>query len=230
MTCDGRKSSLISSTIRSPLRWANSIRRESAAGTLAQPVSVIPSASARLVIVEAVPITMQCPAERDMHASISQNSSPDIRPARRSSSKRQTSVPEPIGSFLYIPRSIGPPGTTIRWDVSAGRTHQLRRGRLVTTAQQHNPVERVGANRLLDVHRHQVPKHHRARPHERFAERDRGELQRKAPRRPDPALDGFGPSWRRCALQLVSSLQELQMPTTGRPRKTLSGKPSAFIP
>ncbi len=34
---------------------------------------------------------------------------------------------------------------------------------------------------------------------------------------------------RRCALQFVSSLHELQMPTTGRPSNTSAGKPSAFI-
>ena len=35
-------------------------------------------------------------------------------------------------------------------------------------------------------------------------------------------------TWRRCALQLVSSDHELAMPITGRPSKTTSLKPSAF--
>ena len=34
-------------------------------------------------------------------------------------------------------------------------------------------------------------------------------------------------TWRRCALQVVSSLQELQIPTTGFPSKTWPVKPSA---
>ncbi len=56
---DGRTPSRISSTARRPVRWASSYRRESGAGMAAAPVSVMPSASAMLVIVLAVPITMQ---------------------------------------------------------------------------------------------------------------------------------------------------------------------------
>ena len=36
-------------------------------------------------------------------------------------------------------------------------------------------------------------------------------------------------TWRRCALQFVSSLHELQMPMTGLFRNTESEKPSVFI-
>ena len=42
-----------------------------ARGSLAQPGSVMPSASARLVMVDAVPITVQWPALRAMQPSIS---------------------------------------------------------------------------------------------------------------------------------------------------------------
>ena len=94
---DGLRSSQTISTMRSPVRWAISWRRESGAGIEAQPVSVSPIASARLVIVEAVPMVMQWPAERDMHDSMSQNSCIVMRPARRSPSKRHTSEPEPMG-------------------------------------------------------------------------------------------------------------------------------------
>ena len=71
----GVRSSFTISTMRSPLRWAISRRRESAAGMFAQPVRVMPRASAKLVIVEAVPMTMQCPADRDIAHSISHHSS-----------------------------------------------------------------------------------------------------------------------------------------------------------
>jgi hypothetical protein len=89
------------------------MRRASAAGIAALPGSVMPSVSAIAAMVEAVPITMQCPAERERHASISQNSSSLRRPARRSAQKRQLSVPEPMSSVRQRPRSMGPPVTMI---------------------------------------------------------------------------------------------------------------------
>ena len=62
-------------------------------------------------MVEAVPITMQWPGERDMHDSASLHSSSVSRPARRSAHSRQPSVPEPSSSWRQLPRSIGPPVT-----------------------------------------------------------------------------------------------------------------------
>ena len=53
-----------SRTIRRPLASASRRRRESGAGMAAQPGSAMPSASAMLAIVLAVPITMQWPALR----------------------------------------------------------------------------------------------------------------------------------------------------------------------
>lgn len=50
-----------------------------------------------LAMVEAVPMVMQWPAERDMHASACLNSFEVMRPARTSSENFHTSVPEPIG-------------------------------------------------------------------------------------------------------------------------------------
>jgi hypothetical protein len=61
--------------------------------------------------VEAVPITMQWPLERDMHDSASQSSSSVSRPARRSAQSRQASVPEPSSSARHLPLSMGPPVT-----------------------------------------------------------------------------------------------------------------------
>ena len=81
------------------------MRRESAAGMAALPGSAMPSASAIEAIVDAVPITMQCPAEREMHASISQNSSSLSCPARCSAQKRQLSVPEPSSSVSQLARA-----------------------------------------------------------------------------------------------------------------------------
>ncbi len=89
------------------------MRREPGAGIAAPPGSVIPSASAIEAIVEAVPITMQWPDERDMHDSASQSSSSVMRPARRSAHRRHRSVPEPSSSARHLPLSIGPPVTMI---------------------------------------------------------------------------------------------------------------------
>ena len=110
---EGLRSSRTISMMRRPDISASAIRRESAAGIAALPGSVMPSVSAIEAMVEAVPITMQCPAERERHASISQNSSSLSRPARRSAQKRQLSVPEPMSSVRQRPRSMGPPVTMI---------------------------------------------------------------------------------------------------------------------
>ena len=60
-------------------------------------------------MVEAVPMVMQWPALLDMQTSASTKSSPDILPARYSSTNFQVSVPEPISLPLNFPFSIGPP-------------------------------------------------------------------------------------------------------------------------
>ena len=70
-----------------------------------------------------------------------------------------------------------------RGHVRADRAHQLRRDRLVTASEEHDAVERIGAETLFDVHRHQIAVQHRRRLHQLFPERDRRELEREATRR-----------------------------------------------
>ena len=65
----GFRSSQTMSTMRRPVSVAMRAWRESAAGIDAEPGSVNPSASVAEVIVDAVPMVMQWPAERDMHDS-----------------------------------------------------------------------------------------------------------------------------------------------------------------
>ncbi len=101
------------STMTCPARCAVSYRRESTAGQDAEYGSCMPSASAIDAIVDAVPIVMQCPSERDMHPSANAHSSCVIRPASRSSSQRHTAVPEPTSVPWYLPFSFGPPVTMI---------------------------------------------------------------------------------------------------------------------
>ena len=76
--------------------------------------------------------------------------------------------------------------------VGAGRAHQLRRRGLIAAAQQHHAIDRVGAQRLLDLHRQQVAVQHRAGLHQLLAERERVELQRHAAGRDHAALDRLG--------------------------------------
>ena len=94
---DGVRSSRTISTIRLPLASASWYRRESTAGMAAPPGIIMPRASAIDAMVEAVPITVQCPALRDMQPSTSAHCSSPIRPARRSSKSLRPSVPDPSG-------------------------------------------------------------------------------------------------------------------------------------
>src|SRR5271168_3111363 len=64
-------------------------------------------------MVDAVPMVMQWPAERDMQDSASLNSSSVILPAFTSSLNFQTDVPEPMSFPRNLPFSMGPPETTM---------------------------------------------------------------------------------------------------------------------
>jgi hypothetical protein len=94
-TRDGRISSATMATIRCPEAWAIRKRPASTAGTAALPGRLMPRASTMQAIVDAVPIVMQCPCERLMQLSASEKSSSLKRPARNSSERRHTAVPEP---------------------------------------------------------------------------------------------------------------------------------------
>src|SRR4051794_10851430 len=107
---DSFTSSHTISTIRRPVCAASTACRESAAGIEAPPGSVTPSAPAALVIVEAVPLVMQCPGERATPFSLSCQSSWALFPARRSPPYFQASDPQPSADPPQSPRSIGPAG------------------------------------------------------------------------------------------------------------------------
>ena len=108
----GPRASAIS-TARRPDISASARRRESAAGIAALPGRARPSVSAIAAMVDAVPITMQCPAERERQASISDHTSSVISPARFWAHILRASVPEPSSWLHHMPRSIGPPVTMI---------------------------------------------------------------------------------------------------------------------
>jgi len=72
----------------------------------------------------------------------------------------------------------------------AGRTHQLRRHRLVAAAHQHHRVHRLGADHLLGVHGHEVAELHGIGGERGLVQRCGGELERQAAGRRHAALDG----------------------------------------
>ncbi len=75
-----------------------------------------------------------------------------------------------------------------RRQVHARRAHHERRRRLVAACHQDDPVDGIGAERFFRVHGEQVAIHHRARLHERFAERQQRDLHRESAGLPDAAL------------------------------------------
>ena len=106
----GVRSSHTASTMRRPQaalmrRWA-----ASTAGMALAPGRLMPQASARPIIVAAVPMVMQVPWLRTMPASTSCHCAAVMRPARFSSQYFQASVPEPSAWPRHCPRTIGPAG------------------------------------------------------------------------------------------------------------------------
>ena len=182
------------------------------------------SASTIEAMVEAVPMVMQCPAERAIQLSTSMKSRWFIAPILSCSLKRHRSVPEPMSLPWYLPFSIGPPETT-------------RAG----TSQLAAPMTRAGVV-LSQPHKSTTPSTGFARIDSSTSMLTRlrnniavgrmlgspvevtGNSTGKPPFSQTPRLTRSAIS-RRCALQGVSSDHVLQIPMIGRPSKTWSGKP-----
>ena len=100
-------------------------RRESAAGIAALPGSAMPSVSAIAAIVDAVPITMQCPAERErQRLDLGHLLVGDLAGAPLAPRSCQRPCPEPSSWSRHMPRSIGPARHHDRGHVGGGRAHQ----------------------------------------------------------------------------------------------------------
>ena len=188
----GRRSAATSSTASRPVSWAASSRRLSGGGRAGDAGDVVPSASATSAIVEAVPIVLQCPRLRIIDDSDRRNSSSDSVPARTSS--RQ---PPDVGAAAERHAAEGagehrPAGHHDRRQVDRRGGHQQRRDRLVAAAEQHDAVDRVGAQHLLGRHRGHVAPQHRGRPDLRLAERHHRQVQRDAAGLVDALLDALG--------------------------------------
>src|SRR5215204_2006839 len=184
----------------------------------------MPSDSTIAAIVEAVPITMQCPAERDIDASASMNCSRLMTPALTSSLNFQTSVPEPMSCPQYLPFSIGPPETT-----SAG-TSQLAAPMTsdgVVLSHPHSSTTPSMGLARIDSSTSMLTRFRYSIAVGRMFDSPVDMTGNSTGRPPDSQTPRFTCSAmvRKCALQGVSSDQVLQMPMTGRPSKTSAGSP-----
>src|SRR5271170_5983501 len=186
--------------------------------------SASPSDSAIEPIVDAVPMVMQWPAERDMQDSASLNSSSVILPTFTSSLNFQTEVPEPMSLPRNLPFSIGPPETTM-----AG-TSQLAAPMIndgVVLSQPHiSTTPSIGLARI-DSSTSMLTRLRKSMAVGRILVSPVDMTGNSSGKPPDSHTPRFtrSASARRCALQGVSSDQVLQIPMTGRPSKTSSGKP-----
>ena len=191
----------------------------------APPGSIMPRASAIDAIVDAVPITVQWPALREMQPSTSAHCSSPMRPARTCSNKRRPSVPEPSGSPFQRPESIGPP-VTMMAGMSADAA-PINCAGVVLSQPQSKTTPSIGlaaidSSTSIDIRLRNiiVVGFMNISPNEIV-----GNSRGIPPAAQTPRLTASA-TCRRCALQLVNSDQELQMPITGRPSKVSWPKPS----
>ena len=121
-------------------------------------------------------------------------------------------------------------GDDDRRQVAARRAHQQRRRGLVAAAQQHHAVDRIGADRFLDVHADEVAEQHRGRAASWSRPATSPEIRAGSRRPRRRRASRARRCWRKCALQGVSSDQVLQMPITGRPSNRSCGQALVLHP
>ena len=166
-------------TIRRPASSASASCTAEPEASTADPGSVMPSVSAMIAIVDAVPIVLHAPSPRPRHVSSRahcrrrQHPGPPlvVQPPQRGP------APEPLA--VKRDRNPVPAGHDQRRDVRAGQRHQVGRDGLVAVAQGHDGVQRLGPDRLLDLDGQQVAVQHGRRLHQVFAERHDREFQRQ---------------------------------------------------
>ena len=225
---DMRRSSRTMSTMRRPENRQSTLRRESTAGIAALVGKPMPRASTIDAIVDAVPIVMQWPAERDMHASASVRSASFISPVFSISVNFQTWVPEPMSWPRNLPLSIGPPETPI-----VGRSHDAAPissagvvlSQPIISTMPSNGLARIDSSTSIATWLRNSIVVGRITGSPRLIT---GNSSGKPPASSTPALTCSASS-RKCALHGVTSDHVLQMPITGRPSKRSCGKPWFFI-
>ncbi|MDT4855057.1 hypothetical protein FQZ97_893950 [compost metagenome] len=179
-------------------------------------------------MVEAVPMVLQVPAERDMPASAAKNWCSLISPALSDSCSRHTAVPEPMSLPSSLPLSIGPPVTTM-----AGMS-QLAAPISSAGVVLSQPVSSTTASTGLPRMASSTSMLARLRVSIAVGRRfdspfeNTGNSTGKPPASEMPRFT-CSAILRKCALHGVSSDQVLQMPTMGRPSNSWSGMPWFFI-
>ena len=221
---EGFRSSSTIATARSPQAIAMRAWAESTAGMLVAPGSVKPSASAMLVMVDAVPMVLQVPCERVMRPSSSIQSAWLMLPARSSSQYFLVWVPAPVRSPRHWPFNIGPAGKKI-----AGRSMlmaPIKRPGVVLSQPPINTTPSIGCERSSSSH--SIARKLRyimvlgltiTSPSESAGISIGCPPAATMPRLTDSARS------RRCAWQGEMSLQVLMMPSTGLPMKSSRRSP-----
>src|SRR3954465_9577160 len=102
-----------------------------------------------------------------------------------------------VGAGANLPALIDPAelraaGHANGRQVGACGAHQQRGGGLIAAHQQHDAIERMGADILFDIHGRQVAIEHRGWAHGDFPKRGHGELEREAARIEHPVADMLG--------------------------------------
>ncbi len=162
---------------------------------------------------------MQVPRERDMPASAWKKCSSLMVPARTSSEKRQTSVPEPMSLPRNLPFSIGPDDTTIvgKPTLAAPRIWPG----VVLSQPPSSTTPSIGLARI-DSSTSIASRLRNSIVVGRISVSPRDMAGNSSGRPPASQTPRFTYSAisRRCALHGVNSDQVLQIPMTGRPSKT----------
>ena len=189
--------------------------------------SVNPNDSTIQAMVEAVPITAQCPALLHIQASATVNCSCDISPLRTASLNRQTS--DVLMDFpSYLPVSIGPPETTIVgiFTLQAPITNDG----VVLSHPHSKTTPSIGLARMdsstsmLAKLRYSIAVG--------LINVSPNDITGNSTGKPPAAIIPFftdSANSRKCALHGVNSLQVLQIPITGFPLNSSSGIPWFFI-
>ena len=178
-------------------------------------------------IVDAVPITAQCPRLRDMHASATRNSSSLISPERTALSNLHTSL-VPISRPLYLPVSIGPPEITSEgmFTLHAPITNDgvvLSQPHISTTPSTGLARIDSSTSMLARLRYNMAVGFMSVSPNDITGNSTGNPPASDTPRLIDSA------SSRKCALHGVSSDHVLQIPITGRPSNRSEGNPWFFI-
>ncbi len=142
-----------------------------------------------------------------------------MRPARISSLNRQTSVPDPMSCPQNLPLSIAPPDSTI--DGRSTLAAPISSAGVVLSQPMSRTTPSIGLARIDSSTSMLIRLRKSMAVGRRFVSPldITGNSTGNPPISHTPRLT-WSASWRKCALQGVSSDQVLQIPMTGRPSKT----------